>query len=831
MNPQKSVKIKLMASFIAVTAFMVLSTLLNFYILFFFRNTLDKITTQDLPPLILAQQLAAQSERIVASAPSLIASADEKERTVISGEINSEIENLSRIFGQLGNFALSIGMVRELESDFRDFTGYVSRIDQTVRKKLVLTEAQQRRYTQLLETYKKSEEIINPAISVFRVPVDQWIEMNEGMMADDVAAKVEQLLHLVNIRMTTSSLTKLLLSVATEQNEENLNLIKLKCLSNLADMSEQSEELIPQLSNAYGQLIAEFHGYVDYLDYPDSIPEIRREILKTISDAGLLSKECVELSRKINAVVQILIEKTRTDVQATTSKARFVWKTISTILVLVFIASLAVSIIMGWQYIEKRVIRPIEELAGAAREIEAGNLERQVMVESDDEIGNLATAFNSMVIKRKDAELSLRNARDELEHRVQERTQELSVKNDQLNDEIRERIASEKMRKELEIKLLQSQKLEAVGTLSGGIAHDFNNILVPIIGYTEMMLDDLAAGNPLRESLNEIYSAAMRARGLVQQILTFSRQETDEFHEMNLEPVIKEALKLIRATIPATIKMEQDIRSDCGMIKANPTQIHQIVMNLTTNAYHAMEESGGELNVTLKEIELGEHDATISGVLKGRYACLTVADTGKGMTEEVKEKIFDPFFTTKDVGKGTGMGLSVVHGIVTKMGGFINVDSQHGQGSKFHVYLPMAGTDFSDRQDYKEEKEIQGGTEHILLVDDEESLIRMEKRMLERLGYKVTSCASAIEAIETCMLTPDVFDIVITDMAMPGMSGDKLAAELTRLRPDIPVLLCTGFSEIMSEEKALSLGIKGFLMKPVIMKDLSLKIREVLENT
>ena len=377
--------------------------------------------------------------------------------------------------------------------------------------------------------------------------------------------------------------------------------------------------------------------------------------------------------------------------------------------------------------------------------------------------------------------------------------------------------------------LRHAQKMESIGTLAGGIAHDFNNILFPIVGYSEMLLEDTPEDSPTRNNLNQIYTSALRAKSLVKQILTFSRQESSELMLMKMQPIVMEALKLIRSTIPTTIEIKQDINPDCGVIKADPTQIHQIVMNLSTNAYHAMEETGGELKVRLKEIKLGEYDILRPDMKPGIYACLTIADTGRGMDKELTQKIFDPFFTTKEKGKGTGLGLSVVHGIVTSMNGVIQVYSEPGEGTQFHVYLPVE-KNFSEEQVIHSKIEIQGGTEQILLVDDEEAIISMEKRMLERLGYKVTSRFSSLEALEAFRANPDKFDIVITDMAMPNMPGDKLSAELTKIRPGIPVLLCTGFSENMSEEKAASLGIKGFLWKPIVMKDLAQKIREVLDK-
>jgi len=381
----------------------------------------------------------------------------------------------------------------------------------------------------------------------------------------------------------------------------------------------------------------------------------------------------------------------------------------------------------------------------------------------------------------------------------------------------------------MEARVQQSQKMEAIGTLAGGIAHDFNNILFPIIGYTEMLLEDASGDSPFRKSLNEIHTGALRAGDLVRQILAFSRQESNELQLMKLQPIIKEALKLIRATIPTTISINQNLQPGCGAVQADPTQIHQIVMNLATNAYHAMEANGGELKVTLKETQLGQYDLINPDMTPGSYACLTVSDTGMGMNKDVVNRIFEPFFTTKKKGKGTGMGLSVIHGIVNAMNGAIQVYSEPDKGTEFHVYLPIIASGF-DNQAPEEKEPVTGGTERILLVDDEVNIIEMEKQALERLGYHVTSHTSSIEALEAFRADPDKFDLVITDTAMPKMPGDKLAIELIKIRPDIPICLCSGFSESMTDEKIKFLGIERLLMKPILIKDLAQKVREVLDK-
>ncbi|MCP3872133.1 MAG: response regulator [Desulfobacteraceae bacterium] len=392
-----------------------------------------------------------------------------------------------------------------------------------------------------------------------------------------------------------------------------------------------------------------------------------------------------------------------------------------------------------------------------------------------------------------------------------------------------ERQKSIEEKAELEYKLRQSYKMEAIGTLAGGIAHDFNNILFPILGYTEMLLEDIPEDSPTHDSLEKIYSGAVRAKELVKQILTFSRQNNSELKLMTMQPIIKEALKLIRSTIPTTIEIIQDLQTDCRAINADPTQIHQIVMNLATNAYHAMGEAEGVMKIDLKEVELTELDLLEPDITPGIYNCLTVADTGIGMNEDLLGKIFDPFFTTKEKDKGTGMGLSVIHGIVKKINGTIDVQSEPGKGTKFNVYFPVKNSSFEEPETTTKES-IPGGTEHILLVDDEVAIVKLAKQILERLGYQVTENSNSIKALEKFRANPDKFDVVITDLAMPNMPGDKLSAELLKIRPDIPILLCTGYSQKITEEKAALIGIKGILMKPIIKSKMAQMVKNVLDE-
>ena len=395
--------------------------------------------------------------------------------------------------------------------------------------------------------------------------------------------------------------------------------------------------------------------------------------------------------------------------------------------------------------------------------------------------------------------------------------------------DVTERVLSERKVAKLQEQLTQAQKMESIGTLAGGIAHDFNNILFPIFGYLEMILTDIAEDSPLRGQLVEVLNGAKRARDLVQQILTFSRQKDHEMKALEVHLVIREALQLIKSSLPSTIEISKNIKTDCGLVMADSSQIRQVVMNLCTNAYHAMEKTGGKLTVYLKEVELALKDLKDPAMIPGKYVCLTVADTGIGVEQNIINRIFDPYFTTKETGKGTGMGLSITHGIVKSHGGHISVYSEPGKGTEFKVYLPMIKKQ-EETAKVETETLIQKGDERILLVDDQNLIVDMEKQMLERLGYHITPRTSSIEALEAFRANPDTFDLVITDMTMPNMTGDQLAGELIKIRSDIPIILCTGFSELISKEKAEALGIKGFLLKPVVIKDLSSVIREVLDG-
>ena len=383
-------------------------------------------------------------------------------------------------------------------------------------------------------------------------------------------------------------------------------------------------------------------------------------------------------------------------------------------------------------------------------------------------------------------------------------------------------------RKQLESQLQQAQRMEAIGTLAGGIAHDFNNILAAAIGYTEMALNGNENNSALKSNLQEVLKAGNRAKNLVRQILAFSRQADQEVKPLQVKIIVKEALKLLRASLPATIEIQPNIKSE-AVVLADPTQIHQVLMNLCTNAQHAMRETGGLLKVSLTDVEIEQGlSAKRLGVSAGKHLCLKVSDTGHGMSSMVIDRIFDPFFTTKPRDEGTGMGLAVVHGIVTGYKGALTVESEVGKGSTFKIYLPTVEREISAPA--KSIPKNCKGSESILFIDDEIALLDIGQQMLDRLGYHVVTRSSSLEALELFQAGPDEFDLVITDMTMPNMTGDKLAQEMMFVRPDIPVILCTGYSHQITEEKAKSIGIKEFIFKPIAIDDLARTIRSVLDN-
>ncbi len=396
-------------------------------------------------------------------------------------------------------------------------------------------------------------------------------------------------------------------------------------------------------------------------------------------------------------------------------------------------------------------------------------------------------------------------------------------------------VEAEKEKKYLEEQLRQAQKMEAIGTLAGGIAHDFNNILTAILGFTSLAIDEKDSGGELESYLQEVMAASNRARELVRQILTFSRQHEQQLQPLRIQFVCKEALKFLRSTIPSTVEIKQNIDTQCPLVLADPTQIYQVVINLCTNGYHAMRDNGGTLVISLDTVEGMEYELARKFHLEqGLFVRLTVADTGPGIPRDIRERIFEPYFTTKIQGEGTGLGLAVVHGVVTRCHGAVKVESTLGRGTTFFVYLPVLPEEYTKSTeeptvDSNAKVEL-SGHEHILLAEDNPGVLKLHGKILSDLGYEVIGCRDGLQALELFRQTPDQFDLLCTDMTMPRMTGAELAAAVLKIKPTMPVVLCTGFSELINEEEAREIGIARYLMKPVSRELLAQTIRSALDG-
>jgi PAS domain S-box-containing protein len=428
----------------------------------------------------------------------------------------------------------------------------------------------------------------------------------------------------------------------------------------------------------------------------------------------------------------------------------------------------------------------------------------------------------SDITERTQAGNALKRAYEELEQRIHERTADLKAAYDRLESETTQR-------EQMEEKIRQAEKMEAIGTLAGGIAHDFNNMLAAVIGFTEMAIDDNTSGNhAVDHALHRVLKAAFRGRDLVKQILDFSRKTHQEIIPVRLAPLVRETLKLLRASLPSAVKIDVMTKCRSDTILADPSQMQQVIMNLCTNAGFAMREKGrGRLTISIRDV-IGSQSALPAGLEPGNYILLSIKDTGTGIEPEVRRRIFEPFFTTKEPGKGTGMGLAVAYGIVKNLHGDITVESEPGKGSTFNVFIPQS--EGSVQSDEVAHSEIPHGTGLLLFVDDEDPLVELGRTMLRRIGYKVVGVTDSHDALSLFLDNPSRFDVVITDHTMPAMTGLDLARELVKVRPDIPIILCTGFSDDVSPEIAKKAGIKKFLMKPFTKRELAEAISRVLDT-
>lgn len=394
--------------------------------------------------------------------------------------------------------------------------------------------------------------------------------------------------------------------------------------------------------------------------------------------------------------------------------------------------------------------------------------------------------------------------------------------------DITEQRRQQEREKQLQHQLIQAQKMEAIGTLAGGIAHDFNNILTMILGYTDLCIVDAESGSVRPENLREIMTAGERGKDLVKQILTFSRQTDDKAKPIEVSAIAEEVLHLIRASIPKTIEISSKFESD-ALIMGNPSQIHQVFINLFTNAAFAMQENGGKLEIMITNVTITDNDPEApEGLAPANYLKITVSDNGSGIPPEIINSIFDPYFTTKEAGKGTGIGLAIVQGIIVEHGGKITVSSEAGKGTKFTFYLPVIEKTVEDREPAR--MDLPHGTEKVLFVDDEPGIVRMGATSLQKLGYKVNKYSNSIDALERFRSRPDEFDIVITDLSMPYLNGTKLSRELIKIRADIPIIICSGNLTKAGDHITNTKQVKAFLHKPIIMQELATTIRKVLDN-
>ncbi len=472
------------------------------------------------------------------------------------------------------------------------------------------------------------------------------------------------------------------------------------------------------------------------------------------------------------------------------------------IVIFIILASSLLLALLVAVRLTRSITKPIGELVRATKVIASGSVGHTIADDDRTEFGELARNFNAMSISLQDGYQRLEAANRELQRQIRER-------------------------KRIQEQLRQSQKMEAIGTLAGGIAHDFNNILMSIINYTELAINSTPETSPAWLHLQKILAGERRAEDLVRQILLFSRQSEQERKPVRIDSLIHESMRLIRASLPSTVEIRQQINADAGIILADATQLVQVLMNLCANAEHAMRDKGGVLEVSVDAVDLDEDAAAIHPELRpGPYVHLLVRDSGHGMEPEVVERIFEPFFSTKEAGQGTGMGLAVVHGIVASHGGAITVKSAPGKGATFGVYLPSTAGLIEDESETAEPSA--HGTERILYVDDEVDLVDAIGKNLEDLGYAVIGKNSGAEALETFRAAPDRVDLIVTDQSMPDARGDVLVKEFRRIRSDIPIILCTGYSHVVDADKAKELGVDAFCLKPMVARDLGLAIRRIM---
>lgn len=553
----------------------------------------------------------------------------------------------------------------------------------------------------------------------------------------------------------------------------------------------------------------------------DQITDISKKILETDVKIKSIINDFSLQEKAVSPISGSLVKLAMEEVKQAELQIAYTHKAAVILMAAIALFGLLAAVGIG-KIFNESITQKLVRLTKTARELRKENFDVFVEEKRGDEIGQLANTFNIMAARIKEFV-------DGLESIVEQRTKELKTSNEKLLQEIDDRITAEREKESLASQLRQVHKMEAIGTLAGGIAHDFNNILAAIIGYADLAKEEIPDGNPAKLKVDKILKAGDRARKLVKQILAFSRKSQQERVPVKMHLIINEVVQFLRASLPVTIDIRLELDTECGPVLADQNQLHQVILNLCNNAAQSMEKEGGILYIALTRAEIDPLKISqYPDLVPGPYVKLTVKDTGTGIGREIMNKIFDPYFTTKEIGKGSGMGLAVVHGIVKSHNGMIYVDSIPGNGSAFHIYLPEIDEEIQVQD--KTSGPLLKGTGHILVVDDEEAITDVTRMRLEHLGYQVTGKTSSMEALELFRMQPGSFDLVITDQTMPQMTGEKMAREMIRIRKDIPIILCTGYSSMIDEDKAQEMGIRAFIMKPLEMKELSECVRQVLEG-
>ncbi|SHI57164.1 PAS domain S-box-containing protein [Desulfatibacillum alkenivorans DSM 16219] len=555
-----------------------------------------------------------------------------------------------------------------------------------------------------------------------------------------------------------------------------------------------------------------------FTEQDQNVLSIMKDHLSSGCEAGYLDSELQDRIRELNKRTEDLEEEIRIR-QETEDKLRSILESSSAISI---VSTDLDQIIRYWN-------KGAENIFGFSAEEMVGEKITKIYVDDPQSREILSQARNH-VIENKDAtSCEVRELSKEGSDKWVRLN--LSARMDQDNEVIGLLGIGEDIteRKQLEQMLLHAQKMKAIGALAGGVAHDFNNILTSVRAYTELAQFRIDNKGAVQESLDQIMNATDRAKEMVKQILNFSRQTGEEKKPVQLGPVIKEAVTLLKAALPSTIEVVMALKEWEIIIHADATQVHQIIMNLGTNAAHAMAQSGGILHFSMIREEVDRKTAAkIPELQVGNYIKLRVQDTGCGMEPEVMKHIFDPYYTTRETGKGSGMGLAVVYGIVKQHGGAIVVKSKPGKGTLFDVYFPIVSE--RPKSSPRKATDIPHGTESILFVDDELAVTEPYLRILEDLGYTVTGFTDGLEALTTFKANPTHYDLIICDMTMPKITGEMLAQRAKDVRSDIPVIICTGYSDAMSEEKAGEMGIQAMLPKPLAVEELASAIRMVLEG-